>query len=222
MRIKLLGKPPDELKAIALGVGLPAFTGKQIAQWLYVKRVRSIDEMTNISKAGREKLSERYEVGAGAPVGKAVSSDGTKKYLFPVSCVRVSSLNAYEEARPEELEQAAEDGKRVLLRISRELTNETQILPLYRVVKNVVAPGSATPVDRYTFGFATDKTTVKLLISVNGLNWTAEPLYVKTLSASDLNAVGTAEKGVANGVCPLGADGKIPASYIPSAEEVSY
>ena len=107
MKIKLLGKTLDELKEIAVAAGLPAFTGKQLAQWLYVKRVRSIDEMTNISKAGREKLSERYEVGAAEPIGKAVSSDGTKKYLFPVSCVRVSSLNAYEEARPEEMEQAA-------------------------------------------------------------------------------------------------------------------
>ncbi len=107
MKIKLLGKTPDELKEIAVAAGLPAFTGKQLAQWLYVKRVRSIDEMTNISKAGREKLSAHYEVGAAEPIGKAVSSDGTKKYLFPVSCVRVSSLNAYEEARPEEMEQAA-------------------------------------------------------------------------------------------------------------------
>lgn len=107
MRIKLLGKTPDELKAIALGVGLPAFTGKQIAQWLYVKRVRSIDEMTNISKAGREKLAEKYEVGVSEPLGVAESTDGTKKYLFPVSCSRSSSLNAYEQALDSELETAA-------------------------------------------------------------------------------------------------------------------
>lgn len=107
MKTKLLGKTPEELKAIAVSVGLPAFTGKQLAQWLYVKRVKSFDEMTNISKAGREKLAERYEVGVSAPVGMALSSDGTKKYLFPVSCVKAQGLNAYEEARPEELEDAA-------------------------------------------------------------------------------------------------------------------
>lgn len=106
-RIKLLGKTPDELKQIAVGLGLPAFTGKQLAQWLYVKRVKSFDEMTNISKAGREKLAQEYEVGVSAPVGMAVSTDGTKKYLFPVSCSRASGLNAYEEAREGELEQAA-------------------------------------------------------------------------------------------------------------------
>lgn len=106
-RIKLLGKTPDELKSIAVSLGLPAFTGKQIAQWMYVKRVKTIDEMTNISKLGREKLSERYEVGVSEPLGVAVSTDGTKKYLFPVSCSRAGGLNAYEECREDELEAAA-------------------------------------------------------------------------------------------------------------------
>ena len=49
---KLLGKNPEELKAAALAAGLPSFAGKQLAQWLYERRVRSFDEMTNISKAG--------------------------------------------------------------------------------------------------------------------------------------------------------------------------
>ena len=55
---KLLGKTPEELKAIAVECGLPSYAGGQIAQWLYKKKVRTIDEMTNLSKAGREKLSE--------------------------------------------------------------------------------------------------------------------------------------------------------------------
>lgn len=81
---KLLGKNPEELKAAALAAGLPAFAGKQLAQWLYVRRVRSFDEMTNISKAGRAKLAEMYDLGVSAPLGSISSSDGTKKYLFGV------------------------------------------------------------------------------------------------------------------------------------------
>lgn len=80
----LLGKTLDELTIIALSVGLPKFTGKQLAEWLYVKRVRSFDEMTNISIKGREILKERYEVGRHAPVREAISVDGTRKYLFQV------------------------------------------------------------------------------------------------------------------------------------------
>ncbi len=91
MKEKLLGKNPEELREAALAAGLPAFTSKQIAQWMYVKRVRSFDEMTNISKAGREKLAELYDLGVSAPVGVAESSDGTRKYLFQVgekdSCI---------------------------------------------------------------------------------------------------------------------------------------
>lgn len=84
MKEKLLGKTPDELKEIVLEAGLPKFTAGQIAQWLYKKRVHSIDEMTNLSKAARESLGERYEVGYMEPLGIATSSDGTRKYLFGV------------------------------------------------------------------------------------------------------------------------------------------
>jgi len=84
-KTRLLGKTPAELKEIALENGLPGFTGKQLAQWIYVRRARTIAEMTNISKAGRERLSEKYEVGVALPLDRAESSDGTRKYLFPVA-----------------------------------------------------------------------------------------------------------------------------------------
>lgn len=80
----LLGKTPLELKEAALKVGLPAFAGKQIAGWMYDKKVRSIDEMTNISKAGRERLKEEYDLGVIHPSACQESVDGTRKYLFPL------------------------------------------------------------------------------------------------------------------------------------------
>ena len=93
MKIKLLGKNLEELKQLVVEEGLPAFTAKQIAQWLYVKKVRSIDEMTNLSKAARAKLSEKYEVGVTPYAGLQISTDGTKKYLFPVKCSHRRGLN---------------------------------------------------------------------------------------------------------------------------------
>ena len=80
MKEKLLGKNLDELKALVADEGLPGFAARQIAQWLYVKKVRSIDEMTNLSKAARAALSEKYEVGVTGYAGLQISSDGTKKY----------------------------------------------------------------------------------------------------------------------------------------------
>ncbi len=85
MKESLLGKTPDELRELALKVGLPAFAGKQLAGWLYGRRVRSFDEMTNISKAGREKLGKEYDLGVTMPSTCQVSTDGTKKYLFPMN-----------------------------------------------------------------------------------------------------------------------------------------
>ena len=84
MKEKLLGKTPEELSEVARALGLPAFTGKQLARWLYVRRARSFAEMTDISKAGREKLEESFELGLREPVGSVCSKDGTRKYLFPV------------------------------------------------------------------------------------------------------------------------------------------
>lgn len=80
----LLGKTLKELQDVAREAGLPEFAGKQLAQWLYVHKVTSIDRMTNISLKGREALKARYTVGRSAPVREAVSMDGTRKYLFPV------------------------------------------------------------------------------------------------------------------------------------------
>ena len=93
MKIKLLGKNLEELKKLVADAGLPGFTAKQIAQWLYVKKVRTIDEMTNLSKAARASLSEKYEVGVTPYCGLQISTDGTKKYLFPVECSHRRGLN---------------------------------------------------------------------------------------------------------------------------------
>jgi len=95
----LLGKTLDELQAIALSCGLQKFAGKQMAEWLYVKRAASIDEMTNISLKGREALKQQYIVGRTLPKAEVESKDGTKKYLFQVGEQFVESVYIPEEDR---------------------------------------------------------------------------------------------------------------------------
>ena len=80
----LLGKTPAELKETVLRLGLPAFTAKQLALWIYGRGEGSFDAMTDISKAGREKLARECEVGLVRPSEVFTSADGTRKYLFPV------------------------------------------------------------------------------------------------------------------------------------------
>lgn len=95
----LLGKTLSELQAVALSVGLQKFAGKQLAEWLYVGRVSSFDEMTNISLTGREALKAAYTIGRHAPVREAVSQDGTRKYLFEIGEQFVESVYIPEEDR---------------------------------------------------------------------------------------------------------------------------
>lgn len=83
MRDTLFGKSIDELIQIVKEAGLPAFTVRQIAEWLYKHRVDDIDDMTNLSKRAREGFKEKYTIGHTAPVNIMESADGTKKYLFP-------------------------------------------------------------------------------------------------------------------------------------------
>ena len=82
---QLLGKTLTDLKFIAGKLELPAFVAAQIAYWLYKTNIQSYDEMTNISKKVRSLLAENYDLGVVAPVKVQQSTDGTKKYLYPVS-----------------------------------------------------------------------------------------------------------------------------------------
>lgn len=82
---RLFGKNIAELQQVALELNLPKYTAMQIADWLYKKRIDSIGEMSNLSKAVREKLDANYILGTYKPIKASVSADGTKKYLFPAA-----------------------------------------------------------------------------------------------------------------------------------------
>ncbi|MBE6331990.1 MAG: 23S rRNA (adenine(2503)-C(2))-methyltransferase RlmN [Bacteroidales bacterium] len=81
--LPLLGKTLQELQEITASLDMPRFTAKQMAQWIYEKRVRRVADMTNLSLANRQKLVDAgYEVGYEDPADAAVSRDGTIRYLF--------------------------------------------------------------------------------------------------------------------------------------------
>ncbi|WP_374020030.1 23S rRNA (adenine(2503)-C(2))-methyltransferase RlmN [Paenibacillus thiaminolyticus] len=62
--------------------GEPAFRAGQIFDWLYVKRVTSCEEMTNLSKGLRGKLDESFEFVNLKVITHLKSEDGTVKFLF--------------------------------------------------------------------------------------------------------------------------------------------
>ena len=83
-KINLLGMTLPQLQELCTSEGFPRFTAKQLCDWLYKKRVDSIDSMTNLSLKQRARLNEIAYIGRETPVRCQVSKDGTKKYLFPV------------------------------------------------------------------------------------------------------------------------------------------
>jgi 23S rRNA (adenine2503-C2)-methyltransferase len=78
----LFGKTLEELQQVALALELPGYTAKQMADWLYKKKIGSIDEMSNLSKDARAKLNAAYTLGLAPFKNVQTSTDGTKKYLF--------------------------------------------------------------------------------------------------------------------------------------------
>ncbi len=80
---KLFGKTLGELKNLCTKHGFAAYTGNQLSEWLYKKKISGFEEMTNLSKGVRSLLSSSYELGIQEPIDVQKSIDGTKKYLFP-------------------------------------------------------------------------------------------------------------------------------------------
>ncbi|TVY00742.1 23S rRNA (adenine(2503)-C(2))-methyltransferase RlmN [Cohnella terricola] len=62
--------------------GEAAFRAGQIFDWLYVKRVSSFEEMTNLPKSVREKLNDGFRFVTLTEIAKFESKDGTVKFLF--------------------------------------------------------------------------------------------------------------------------------------------
>lgn len=76
----------EQLNNVISKLGQPKFRAKQIFTWLHKNGVTSFDEMTNVSKSLREKLSENYYISTCEIEDKYVSKiDDTVKYLFKLN-----------------------------------------------------------------------------------------------------------------------------------------
>jgi len=78
----LFGCSRAELEAVVRDLGEPPYRAKQLYTWLYKKRARSFADMTDLAKPLRAALVERFELRWPAPAERALSYDGTVKYLF--------------------------------------------------------------------------------------------------------------------------------------------
>jgi len=72
---------PADLGEFVTGLGMKNYAADQILAWLYARLVTSFDEMSNISKSGRERLKEECDIAALKKVGEEIAEDGTRKLL---------------------------------------------------------------------------------------------------------------------------------------------
>ena len=72
----------EELQDWIVANGEKKFRAAQVFEWLYIKRVKTYDEMTNIPKSLRDKLSENFLLTTLSTIVKQESVDGTIKFLF--------------------------------------------------------------------------------------------------------------------------------------------
>ncbi len=195
----LLGMTVAEMKSLAQQLGMPAFTGSQIAAWIYQKHVRSIDAMTNLSKANRERLAAVAEIGCAEPIDARRSADGTVKYLFPVKTTRP----VVEDARVKFVESVyIPDGDRATLCVSCEvgckmnclfcqtgkqgfegyltaadILNQIYSLPEADTLTNVVFMGQGEPMDNLDPVLR----ATELLTSPQGYAWSPKRITVSTI-----------------------------------------
>ncbi len=82
----LLGLTREELAAVAVALGEPAYRGKQLFTWLYTKRAAAFGTMSDLGKDFRRRLEESAEITGVRTGGRQTSlRDGTTKFLFDLA-----------------------------------------------------------------------------------------------------------------------------------------
>ncbi len=84
-RTDIKSKTIEELKELLAGWGEKTFRAAQIFGWIHEKRVASYEEMTNVSKALREKMEAECDWVSVREIDRLESVDGTMKFLFELS-----------------------------------------------------------------------------------------------------------------------------------------
>lgn len=87
--VNLIGLTRDAMRAALIDAGVPEKQARmrvgQVWQWIYQWGVRDFDAMTNLGKALRAELQERFVIDVPEVVSKQVSEDGTRKYLVRIA-----------------------------------------------------------------------------------------------------------------------------------------
>ena len=186
----LAGMTLEEMQDAVTALGMPRFVAKQLAQWIYQKRVNDFEQMLNISKANRELLASRYCVGLYPPSQAAASEDGTVKYLFDVGNKQaVESVYIPEDDRAT-LCISSQKGCRMNCYFcmtgkqgfhgnltSNQIVNQVLSVPESETLTNVVFMGMGEPLDNLDEVLR----VIAILTEPWGLAWSPKRVTVSTV-----------------------------------------
>ena len=186
----LVGMTQLQLQDVVETLGMPRFTAMQIADWLYVKRVVSIDEMTNLSKKNRLKLAATYTVGRKAPAFEQRSVDGTVKYLFDTADGKAVESVYIPDGDRATLCISSQKGCRMGCRFcmtgrqgyhgnlsAAEIINQILSVPDSEKLTNVVFMGMGEPMDNVDAVLQ----VVEVLTAKWGLAWSPKRITVSSI-----------------------------------------
>lgn len=189
MKEALFGKTLPELTRLVAELGLPKFTAKQLADWLYKKKISGIEEMSNLSKQARALLAEKYVLGLHAPANVQKSADGTKKYLFKVPGGFIESAYIPERTRFTLCVSSQVGCKmRCLFCMTGkqglqgnlsagEILNQIKSIPESEKLTNLVYMGMGEPLDN----FEAVMQSLEILTADWGFGWSPKKITVSTI-----------------------------------------
>lgn len=187
---RLYGKTLEELSAVAREAALPPYAAKQIAGWLYRRGAPEISGMTDLSLSSRSILEKEFETGLTPPSSVAAGSDGTRKYLFPVSNSRFIETAYIPDRDRATVCLSVQSGCRMGCRFcmtarqgfqgnltTNEILNQFRSLPEHALLTNIVFMGMGEPLDNLDEVLR----SLDILTSEWGYAWSPTRITVSTI-----------------------------------------
>src|SRR6266566_1360756 len=112
--VELLGKSKEELRALCMALGEPAYRGGQVYHALYAERTFEFARMTNLPVTVRERLEKEARITLPEVQQRFVSSDGSVRYLFGLSGSEEKTFNAEDTEKRESTKKSGEKSSRAM------------------------------------------------------------------------------------------------------------
>ena len=190
MKNNLFGLTPSKLKAVVGSLGLPTFTATQLAEWMYKKQVSGFADMTNLSKQAREKLETEYTVQLIPSTKVQISTDGTKKYLYPTQTAKFIEAAYIPDSDRATLCVSTQIGCKMGCLFcmtgkqgfqgnlsAGEILNQIQSLPEFDKLTNIVYMGMGEPLDNVDAVLD----SIEIMTSEKGYGWSPKRITVSTI-----------------------------------------